>query len=294
MNIEYGYILAAGLGTRMGPIGLQVPKILWPLFDFPLLEYQVRYLKNLGCKKVFINSHHLHSEVEGYLKKRQLEDVELLYEPELLGPGGCVHNLVSILGVTTGTILINNGDQFYFFDQSYLNRAMEKIKDCNAVLMGLEVAKGSHYNEIIFENDLLVDIVKAPSDRGYTTFSGMSLINIENLKVVEGKSNFFGTVAPYQTEKVAGVNIPVASYYDFGSELEYHTTCKKVWDELISDSDSPLVSLCHQVGGIDSKNIHAAEASYANQKKQVLKFLDFELTANELNYRDIKIDLTGK
>ena len=44
-------ILAAGKGTRMGI--KDTPKCLLKIGNKSVIEYQVTYLKNLGCKKIF-------------------------------------------------------------------------------------------------------------------------------------------------------------------------------------------------------------------------------------------------
>ena len=55
MKIDYALLLAAGYGTRMGIIGKELPKVLWPVYEKTLLELQVDYLKELGVKNIFLN-----------------------------------------------------------------------------------------------------------------------------------------------------------------------------------------------------------------------------------------------
>ena len=40
-------ILSAGFGTRMGPIGKALPKVLWPIFEEALLGIQIEYVNEL-------------------------------------------------------------------------------------------------------------------------------------------------------------------------------------------------------------------------------------------------------
>jgi NDP-sugar pyrophosphorylase family protein len=90
MNIKNCFLPCAGFGTRMGSVGKVIPKPLWPLFDSTLLELQVTYARTLGAQRSFINTHHLSELFKDIINEEDLTD---LYEKEILGSGGCFHNL---------------------------------------------------------------------------------------------------------------------------------------------------------------------------------------------------------
>lgn len=60
-------LLAAGAGTRLLPLTIDVPKILVRAAGLPLLEHQLRYLRRQGVTEVAINVHHHADQVERYL-----------------------------------------------------------------------------------------------------------------------------------------------------------------------------------------------------------------------------------
>ena len=64
MNIKYGMILAAGLGTRMQPITLNTPKPLLKIGNKSLLDRSINLLANHGVEEIVINVHHLASQIK--------------------------------------------------------------------------------------------------------------------------------------------------------------------------------------------------------------------------------------
>ncbi len=57
------FILAGGYGKRAEPLSLIKPKPAFPLGGVPLLARQLRQLRALGCRRGFINLHHLGAQV---------------------------------------------------------------------------------------------------------------------------------------------------------------------------------------------------------------------------------------
>lgn len=55
-------LLAAGMGTRLRPLTLKTPKSLIPINGEPLIERQIRFLKQIGIKQIII--------VTGYLQEK--------------------------------------------------------------------------------------------------------------------------------------------------------------------------------------------------------------------------------
>lgn len=64
-------VLAGGLGTRLGPLGLTLPKILVPVAERPFLDWKIANLKAAGASKVYLLVGHLGDQVEEYLQHQK-------------------------------------------------------------------------------------------------------------------------------------------------------------------------------------------------------------------------------
>jgi len=102
-------ILAAGRGTRLGALGLRIPKILLDVGGEPLLTRHFRYLEREGVKRVVVNTHHRAEDVRRFVDAYCGPlDVVLISEPLLLGTAGGVRNALPHLG--RGPFLVLYGD----------------------------------------------------------------------------------------------------------------------------------------------------------------------------------------
>jgi len=107
-------ILAAGLGSRLGPLTKSKQKCLLPVRGKPLLDYWIRYCIQLNIDKIFINSHHCSNDVEEFIKGHESKNkITLLHEEELLGTGG---TLISNLQNFNNDLLFIHGDNFIPFN----------------------------------------------------------------------------------------------------------------------------------------------------------------------------------
>jgi NDP-sugar pyrophosphorylase family protein len=106
-------ILAAGRGTRLGPLGRKVPKILLEIGGEPLLARHLRYLEREGVERVVVNAHHLAEQVQDFVSAyRGRLEVVLLVETELRGTAGSVRGALPHLGhdpfiVLYGDVLVD-------------------------------------------------------------------------------------------------------------------------------------------------------------------------------------------
>lgn len=83
------FLLAGGLGTRMGAITRSTPKCLLPVAGQPLLSRWFDALAAAGCDAVLVNTHYLAEQVRDYVASITPPlDVVLAHEDELLGSGG--------------------------------------------------------------------------------------------------------------------------------------------------------------------------------------------------------------
>ncbi|HTB69786.1 MAG TPA: nucleotidyltransferase family protein [Solirubrobacteraceae bacterium] len=113
-------ILAAGRGTRLGALGETTPKILVELDGEPLLARQIRYLKDGGVERIVLNTHHLSDQIAAFVAAHpQAADVDVVFEPTLLGTAGGVRNALPLLGgapfvVLYGDVLIDEAPAAVF------------------------------------------------------------------------------------------------------------------------------------------------------------------------------------
>lgn len=83
------FLLAAGLGTRMGAITRTTPKCLLPVAGKPLLGRWFDLLAGAGVTHALVNTHHLAEAVRAYVAGcRPPLRVTLAHEPVLLGSAG--------------------------------------------------------------------------------------------------------------------------------------------------------------------------------------------------------------
>lgn len=84
------FLLAAGLGTRMGLLTESTPKCMLPIDDTPIIGIWLDALARAGVDEVLVNLHHLPRAVHRYVVIRAQPHIRICtsYEPELLGSAG--------------------------------------------------------------------------------------------------------------------------------------------------------------------------------------------------------------
>ena len=231
-------ILSAGLGTRMGQIGKELPKVLWPIFEKKLIELQIAYAKELGIEKIFINVHHQYEQITSWFNDQDFENVTLVHEKELLLIGGAVHNVRNnYLKETECNLLVLNGDQFLIFDKKFFYTTLMELDNEVSLLYGIHVDKREKYNAIIEKCGKMTEIKKCEEilEDKYLTYSGMAIINMDKLDFKEGPSHFFDTVSNYKKQDVLIRTAPKYEYWDFGTISRYHEQMYKLLSAVSGD-----------------------------------------------------------
>lgn len=102
-------VLAAGLGTRLGSLGREVPKVLLEIGEEPLLARHLDYLDRLGITRVVINAHHLAGRIRSFAHAYEGPlDIVCVVEEQLLGTAGGVRNALPHL--QPGPFVVLYGD----------------------------------------------------------------------------------------------------------------------------------------------------------------------------------------
>lgn len=123
-------ILAAGLGTRLRPLTLEIPKPVVPVLGRPLCGYAIEFLRSHGATEFLLNLHHgpeaVRERVDAWAAGRF--PVEYAFEPEILGTGGGILNAREFL--RGGTFVAANSDVIARFP---LEEALSRHRETGAL-----------------------------------------------------------------------------------------------------------------------------------------------------------------
>lgn len=231
----------------MGAIGQKLPKVLWPVFERSLLELQVAYARSLGIQKIYINLHYMGDEIETYCKdKPAFENVEFLWEkPEILDIGGAIHNLASKIGYK-GKLLVLNADQFFYIKKEDFSHILKPFDKSPAVIFSYWVNSSLGYNALnIDENRIVTGITKNKDlmeQSRVETYTGISFIDLKQLKPVVGKSAFFDSVCPFDKQQVPAILLDKVDYWDFGTVKRFWETTQKILTTYSKNSNHSFIS----------------------------------------------------
>ncbi len=112
-------LLAAGLGTRLGPLTADTPKCLMEIGGEPILLRLVRQLAEAGVGEFLVNTHYLADQVEACVRTSEFSDaIELVHEPVLLGTAGSLRTHWRFFDDEPGLVL--HADNYFDFSLSPL------------------------------------------------------------------------------------------------------------------------------------------------------------------------------
>ena len=259
----------------MGVLGKVLPKPAWPLFETTLLAAQVEFAIALGCEKIFINTHHLHDELKNSLSSQYRSLVTFVFEKEILGSGGGVHNLIEKKLLKTSKLLTLNSDAFFFIPElDKFKEIFEDISGNRCLLMGANVSARNSYKKMIIEKGCLVGIDDFPKEKEFITYAGMGLINLKNFVPVAGRSNFFESVANFRNESVRVVSMLESEFWDFGTKKYYKKNIYKLIDAVVKNEKTALLNFLQDRNMVDLKKI--GKASYNTKIQGKVNFTSLQ------------------
>ena len=97
MKVKTALILCAGLGKRLNPLTLEKPKPLLELNNVTLLENTINLIKELGIKKIFLNTFYLKNQIKNYLNEKKFDvSINIIEDGyEILETGGGIKNMMN-------------------------------------------------------------------------------------------------------------------------------------------------------------------------------------------------------
>jgi mannose-1-phosphate guanylyltransferase len=100
-------ILAAGFGTRLRPLTLELPKPAVPVGDRPLIAHVAQACRAGGATRLVANAHHEHEKLLAVISAYGL-NIHVTVEAQIRGTAGGVAGARALLG--PGSVLVWNGD----------------------------------------------------------------------------------------------------------------------------------------------------------------------------------------
>ena len=139
-------VLAAGLGTRLKPITLELPKPMVPVLDRPVMAHIVGMLERQGFDDLIANLHYYPDTIRDYFGDR----ISYRFEEELLGTAGGVRNVKDFFG--DDPVVIVSGDALTDTD---LNKLVERHDSSGgiATLTVKKVDDTREYGVVIHDAD---------------------------------------------------------------------------------------------------------------------------------------------
>ena len=146
-------IMAAGLGTRLRPLTLLMPKPMAPVLNVPAMEHTLVLLERHGFTEIVTNLSYMPDAIRDHFGDGSRLGVELTYseEEEPLGTAGGVFKARGFLG-ETDSFLVISGDALTDVDLNAM-RAVHDAHDGIATLATKRVKDTSEFGVVITGED---------------------------------------------------------------------------------------------------------------------------------------------
>jgi len=136
VKINTALILCAGFGKRLNPITLTKPKPLLEINEVTMLEKSINLIKEMGIKKIFINTFYLKQHFSSFIKNKNFNlDIHIVEDGEsILDTGGGILNMTSksdeddFMVFNPDTIWSNRyRDEIIKMEEIYFSKKLENI-----------------------------------------------------------------------------------------------------------------------------------------------------------------------
>jgi len=155
------FVLAAGVGQRLGPLTADVPKPMLQVGGRPILEYNVRLLVRHGITDIWINTHHKPEAIVAHFGDGSRFGAHITYtfEEELRGTAGALNAVRTIFD---DTFLVVYGDNVTTCD---LGRLRARHGDGALATIALFYREGVAHSGIVAldDRDRILAFVEKPS-----------------------------------------------------------------------------------------------------------------------------------
>jgi len=167
-------VLVGGVGTRLRPLTLTLPKQVLPIVEIPMIERVLAYLATHGVDEAILSLGYLHGAFEALFPDRRAGGVRLAYavEPEPLDTAGAIGFAAREAGVDE-RFLVVNGDILTDLDIGAMV-AFHQRRGAQATIALAKVPDASAFGLVpVDERGRVSAFVEKPAQGG----EGPSLVN---------------------------------------------------------------------------------------------------------------------
>ncbi|MBS1494502.1 MAG: sugar transferase [Bacteroidetes bacterium] len=122
-------ILAAGLGERLKPLTLSIPKPMLPVCNKPVMQYSLELCRKHNIKDIKVNLHYLPEQIDKCFGDGSKYDLNISYsiEKNLCGTAGAIKRVKSFF---KETFIVLTGDSYHNIN---LNALIKYHKESNSI-----------------------------------------------------------------------------------------------------------------------------------------------------------------
>ncbi len=238
-------ILAAGIGERLKPHTLTLPKPSIPFLNIPMMAYSLFILEQIGLDRLVVNTHHLPEKIESTAKLLVNGRYDLKFsseQPKILDSAGGIREAGKFLKGDSD-FLVANGDSVIipwslddpkkFVEHHKKSGALASIWLCPHPKAGTEIP-AVWVNE---KNEVKGFGKSKPAD-GLKPYHYIGVLAFKDeifSQIPEGASNIFYDVlvsAIARGEKVSAFIDPSVKWFETGNEKDYLDATKSCLDLL--------------------------------------------------------------
>jgi len=222
-------ILSGGKGTRLYPLTLEVPKPMLPIGGTPLLEYQIRLLKQHGIDEIIFSTGYLHEQIVEYFGDGSKFGVSIQYREDgekPLGTGGAIKNCADLIKYED--VLVMNGDILTDIDLTKMIEWWDTCRfDWSLMIALAEVDSPQDYGSVIRKFNGVITRFYEKSDKPASNQvnAGIYIMQAESiidLHLPDGFSMLEETVFPSFAESWSLLGYEHKGYWlDIGTPERY-------------------------------------------------------------------------
>jgi len=188
MSSDTAVILAGGLGTRLHPFTLNLPKPLLPLEDIPILEVIIRQLSRDGFSRCILAVNHQASLISDYFGDGSRWDISIEYSLEKKALGTMAP--LKLIPDLPPAFLVMNGDILTDFPFSKFLRWGADVNTC----FGISSTSATEYSSfgvlVVDEQGRLVAFEEKPA-RQVEVSTGIYFLHKDMVSLIPD-NQFFG------------------------------------------------------------------------------------------------------